>query len=85
MKKGHRVSKEVKEQIITRIRSEGVSVTDAAKEHGLSESTVYGWLGKKAEGAPSVLEFAKVKRERDELLRLVGEITLKLSESQKKK
>ena len=85
MKKGHRVSKEVKEQIITRIRSEGVSVADAAKEHGLHETTIYGWMGSKAESAPSLLEYAKVKRERDELLRLVGEITLKLSESQKKK
>ena len=85
MKKGHRVSKEVKEQIITRIRSEGVSVADAAQEHGINDSTIYKWLGGGAEGAPSVLEFAKVKRERDELLRLVGEITLKLSESQKKR
>ena len=46
---------------------------------------MYGWLGSKADGVPSVLEFVKLKRERDELLRLVGEITLKLSESQKKK
>lgn len=46
---------------------------------------MYGWLGAKADGMPSILEFAKLKRERDELLRLVGEITLKLSETQKKK
>ena len=83
--KKHRIAQEVKEQIISRIKDGSVSVQQAAKEHGVHETTVYGWLGSKANGVPSVLEFAKLKRERDELLRLVGEITLKLSESQKKK
>ena len=81
----HRIAHEVKEQIINRIKNEGVTVAEAAKEHGLHETTIYGWLGKKAEGMPSVLEYARLKRENDELLRLVGLITLKLSESQKKK
>ena len=83
--KKHRISLEVREQIINRIKNDGVSVASAAKEHGVSEATIYGWLGSKADGIPSVLEFAKLRRERDELLRLVGEITLKLSETQKKK
>lgn len=83
--KKHRIAGEVKEQIINRIKNEGVTVAEAAKEHGLHETTIYGWLGKKAEGIPSILEYAKLKRENDELLRLVGLITLKLSESQKKK
>ena len=83
--KKHRIAPEVKEQIIGRIKNDGVSVAEAAKEHGLHETTIYGWLGQKADGMPSILEFAKLKRERDELLRLVGEITLRLSESQQKK
>jgi transposase-like protein len=83
--KKHRIALEVREQIISRIKDGSVSVQQAAKEHGVHETTVYGWLGAKVESTPSILEFAKLKRERDELLRLVGEITLKLSESQKKK
>jgi transposase-like protein len=83
--KKYKVAPDVREQIITRIKVGSVTVQQAAKEHGVHETTVYGWLGSKADGMPSVLEFAKVKRERDELLRLVGEITLKLSETQKKK
>jgi transposase-like protein len=85
MKRGHRVAREVKEQIITRIKNEGVSVAQAAKEHGLHEATIYGWIGAKAQGGPSVLEIAKLRRENEELLKLVGLMTLKLSESQKKK
>jgi transposase-like protein len=83
--KKYKVAPDVREQIITRIKVGSVTVQQAAKEHGVHETTVYGWLGSKADGMPSVLEFAKVKRERDELLRLVGEITLKLSETQKTK
>jgi transposase-like protein len=83
--KKHRLALEVKEQIISRIRNEGVTVAQAASEHGITDRAIYKWLGTKAEGMPSSLEYAKVKRERDDLFRLVGEITLKLSEAQKKK
>lgn len=83
--KKYRIAPEVKEQIINRIKNDGVAVTEVAKEHGISEQTVYNWLGRKAQGVPSVLELARLKRENDELLRLVGKITLTLSENQKKK
>jgi len=84
MKKYHRIAPEVKEQILKRIKEEGVSVGTAAKDAGIHETTIYGWLGTGAEGAPSWTEFAKLKRENKALLELVGEVTLKLSESQKK-
>lgn len=83
--KQHRTSPEVKQQIISRIKNDGIPVAQAAKEHGLHETTIYGWLGSKIDGVPSILEYAKLKRENDELLRLVGLMTLKLSETQKKK
>ena len=80
-----RTAPEVKEQIINRIKNDGVAVAAAAKEHGVSEATIYTWLGRKAQGVPSILELVRLKRENDELLRLVGKITLTLSETQKKK
>ncbi len=83
--KKHRIAPDVKEQIINRIKNEGATVAQVAKEHGIHETTVYGWLGSKAKGTPSMLEYLKLKRENDELLRLVGKITLMLSETQKKK
>ena len=85
MKKGYKVAPEIRQQFIDRIKNEGLSVSQAAKEAGVHETTVYGWLGKGADSVPSVLELARLKRENKELLELVGEITLKLSESQKKK
>lgn len=57
----------------------------AAKDHGISEGTIYAWIAKKVEGQPTLGEIIRLKRENEQLLKLVGEITLKLSESQKKK
>lgn len=83
--KQHRIAKEVKEQIIQRIKNEGVSVVQAAKDHGVAEGTIYAWIAKKTEGQPTLSELIKLKRENEQLLLLVGEMTLKLSEAQKKK
>lgn len=83
--KKHRIAPDLKEQIINRIKNEGVSVVQAAKDHGVAEGTIYTWIAKKVEGQPTLSENIKLKRENDQLLKLVGEMTLKLSETQKKK
>jgi transposase-like protein len=83
--KGIRISKEVKDQIINRIKNDGVTVVEAAKEHGVAEGTIYTWIAKRVEGNPTLSENIKLKREVDQLYKLVGEMTLKLSETQKKK
>lgn len=83
--KGHRIAPELKEQILRRIKDEGVPVTQAAKDHGIAEKTIYGWIAKKTDGQPTLSELIKLKRENEQLLLLIGELTLKLSESQKKK
>ncbi len=82
--KKHRIAPEVKEQIINRIKNDGVTVAQAAKDHGISDQTIYGWIAKKVEGQPTLSELLKLKRENAQLLTLVGEMTLKLSETQKK-
>lgn len=83
--KKYKISREVREQILNRVKNEGVSVTDAAKDHGVNPTTVYGWLKDGAEGAPSILEVAKLRKENLELKLLVAELSLKVSEAQKKK
>jgi transposase-like protein len=83
MGKQHKIAPEVKEQVISRIKNDGISVAQAAKEHGVSDASVYIWLGKKADG-PTYSDVSKLKKENKALLELVGEITLKMSETQKK-
>ena len=83
-KKGYHVAKEVKDQILKRVKDEGVSVAQASLDHGVSEATIYKWLTKGVSGNPSWAEFARVKKENKELLELVGSLTVKLSVAQKK-
>lgn len=83
--KRHKIAPEVKEQILNRIKNEGVSVLQAAKDHGVSDVTIYSWISKKVDNQPTLGEVIRLRKENDELKKLLGEITLKLSESQKKK
>jgi transposase-like protein len=53
-KKTHRTPPEVKADIMRRIKEEGITVAQAAKDHGLHETTVNGWLGAGAQGAQSL-------------------------------
>ena len=84
MKKKQIIAKEIKDQIIDRIKNQGVSVSQAGQEHGISTNTIYNWLSRKTEGSPGALEVAKLKKENKELRELVGELTFQLSKSQKK-
>lgn len=83
-RKAHKIAPEIKQEILRRIKEEGVPVSQAAKEHGISDATIYSWLGKGVRGAPTLAELVKLKRENRELLELVGELTVKLSHTQKK-
>ena len=70
MRKTHRIAPEVKDQILKRIKEEGLSVEEAAKDAGVHNTTIG--------------ELVRLKRQNEELLALVGELTLKASQSQKK-
>jgi transposase-like protein len=83
-KSTHRISQEVKQDILKRVKEQGVPVIQAAKEHGVHESTIYNWLGKGVKGTPSWSEISKLHKQNQELLALVGELTVRLSATQKK-
>lgn len=80
----YKVSHEVKVDILKRVKEGGVSVQQAAADHGIGESTIYAWLGTGIKTTPSWAEFAKLERQNKELTSLIGELTVRLSVSQKK-
>lgn len=84
MKKAFKISAETKEQILKRIKEERLPVAKVAEEHGISPNTIYGWLGKIIKAQPSWKEFSGLQKQNKELLALVGELTIKLSQAQKK-
>lgn len=83
-KKGFRISKEIKDETIERIKNKGISVAQAAQEVGVAPATIYSWLGTKARGSVSALAYSKLKKENDELKRLIGELTIRMSTEAKK-
>jgi transposase len=83
-KQGFRIAIEIKNEIINKLKHEGLSVMDAAKQYGISDKTIYNWLGTKAKGSVSLLEFNRMKKENDQLKQLIGDITLKLSAQEKR-
>jgi len=83
-KKKFRISREIKEETINRIKNNGISVAQAAEEVGVANATIYSWLGNKAKGSVSLLVHNKLKKENDELKRLIGELTIRMSTEAKK-
>ena len=84
-KLGHRVAKEVREQILKRIKDDGIPVSQLSEEHGVSQKTIYTWLAKGITKQPTWQDVSRLQKQNKELLALVGELTIKLSQSQKKR
>lgn len=80
----HVIPKETKEQILHRIKDEGISVSQAAAEHGVSTKTIYNWMRGSTIVSHSTLEINKLKRENKELAELIGHLTLSLKRTKKK-
>jgi transposase-like protein len=78
------VSADVKQQILQRIKNDGIPVLQLAQEHGISAATIYGWLSKGLRGQPTWMEVAKLKRENQALKELLGKLLYEREVSQKK-
>ena len=82
---GRRIAKEIKDEMITKIQV-GERVADLAERYGVSTKTIYGWLRRDSgEDVVSVLQYNKLKRENEELKRLLGELTLNMHLQKKSK
>jgi hypothetical protein len=79
-----RIPKEIKDEVLARI-NQGHKVPDLALEYAISSKTIYNWLSAGVKGEISSLEYSRLKRERDDLLRLVGNLTLKVEKGKKKR
>jgi transposase len=80
----HVIPKETKEQVLSRIKEDGISVPQAAKDAGISDATVYGWLGRTAQGQQNSTEVLRLKRELQGAYELIGKLTTELAGSKKK-
>jgi transposase-like protein len=78
-----RIAPDIRKQILHRIRTEGVSATQAAREHGVSTATVYAWLRRSTTLPSNILQLNKLRRENEELKMLLGQAMLMNERSKK--
>ena len=77
------VPKEIKEEIITKVKM-GEKVSTVSSMYGISTKSIYRWLHEQTgEDNVSIVKYNKLKRENEELKRLIGEITLEMSVGKK--
>jgi len=65
---------EQKREIIGRIKERGERVADLAKEYGVQPRIIYGYLSRSGQSSGILLELSKLKREKDALLKIVGQL-----------
>lgn len=80
-----RIPKEIKDEILSKVRA-GERVAQLAEQYGVSDKTIYSWLRQDSgDEMVSILKYNKLKRENEELKRLIGELTLDMHLQKKSK
>jgi Mor family transcriptional regulator len=75
----HKIAKEIRDEVLAKARS-GQKVPELSSQYGISTKTIYGWLRTDTgEEVVSVLKYNQVKRENEELKRIIGKLTLDMS------
>ena len=72
----------IKEEILLKVKN-GDSVADTADQYGISPKTIYGWLRNKVRPDISIAKYNKLKKNNEELKRIIGLITLELERGKK--
>lgn len=67
--------KELKEEIINKIKAEGITAVEAAKRYGIDVNNIYRWVSQGVAGARgSLFEINRLKRENRELKQIIGNL-----------
>lgn len=75
MPKGYpTLTNENKKEILRKVQNEGAKAADLAKEYGVNPRNIYNFLRNKVCSPNANLELAKLKRENDSLLRIIGQL-----------
>jgi len=78
------ISREIKEQILGRLKQGGVTVKEVSEQHGISTKTIYYWLRKGLYGSDkSLLEVNQLRKENKQLRELVGKLLLQIERGKK--
>jgi len=77
------IPKEIKVEILSKVK-QGEKVMDLARQYGVSDKSIYTWLHKETgDQIVSIVQYNRLRRENEELKKLIGELSLKLSLGEK--
>ena len=79
----NKVSKDLRNQILERVKTSGKTIAEISNEHGIGKTTIYEWLRESTGEAPQ-RDIIKLTKENKELKQIIGELTVQLGISQKK-
>ena len=85
MAKGVITSQEVRNEIVTKIRDEGMTVIEASQQYNIAKSAIYTWMrdGVANSSSSLILENNRLKKENEQLYNLLGRATVELKKSKK--
>ncbi len=63
-----------RQEIIKRVTDKGERVSDLAREYNVVPKTIYNLLKNKANNHQAVIELAKLKRENEVLMTIIGQL-----------
>lgn len=67
--------KELKEEVINKIKTEGITAVEAAKRYGIDVNNIYRWVSAGISGTKgNLFEINRLKRENRELKQIIGEL-----------
>lgn len=77
------ISKDIKDQVLARVREGKDTVIEIASQHGLKVNTVYGWLSRSVVGGSPLLQTARLKKENRYLKQIIGNLVLDMERGKK--
>ncbi len=77
------IPKEIKTEILAKVKG-GEKVAELARQYAISDKSIYTWLHlETGDQVVSIVQYNRIKRENEELKKLIGELSLKLSLGEK--
>lgn len=77
-----RVPIKTKQEVLDKVKN-GMTIAEAAKQYAISAKTIYTWLSNQVRPEISVIEYNRLKRENEELKRIIGLVTLEFERGKK--
>lgn len=83
MSKGKPIDPQLKAEVVSKIRNEGMSVSEASNTYGVNAKSIYYWLrdGVIDGNRNLILENNKLKKENEQLYKLLGRATAEMQKS----